>query len=42
MKYLQCDIDQVTIQKWQDRVDELSKGQLSDIYKNQLATIYVL
>jgi hypothetical protein len=41
MKYLHCEIDQLTIQKWQERVDELSKGDFNDIYKNQVASIVV-
>jgi hypothetical protein len=41
MKYLHCEIDQLTIQTWQERVNELSKGEFNDIYRNQLASIVV-
>lgn len=41
MKYLHCDMDSVAIQRWHDRVDELSRGKIIDNYKKKLESIDV-
>ena len=43
MKYLQCDLSEVAIQKWQDRYDDLCNGKnIREKYRDSKAEILVV